>query len=91
MYYNMTEIWIEPTVENFSYLSVELFLLRRWMYSERNPQDLNVQPIAFGVSFLHSQISIDGVILWVSFTTFRWKETKEIEIGDLDEMTLQMQ
>jgi len=30
-----------------------------------------VQPIAFGVSFLHSQISIDDLVLHVSFTTFR--------------------
>ena len=38
--------------------------------------------IAFGVSFLHSQFSIDDLVLQVSFTTFRWKDTKEIEIGD---------
>ena len=29
-----------------------------------------LQPIAFGVSFLHSQISIDDLVLQVSFTTF---------------------
>ena len=39
-----------------------------------------VQPIAFGVSFLHSQISIDDLVLQVSITTFRGKETKEITI-----------
>jgi len=49
------------------------------------------QPIAFGVSFLHSQISIDHLVLDVSFTTFRWKETKDFEIGDWDYMILQMQ
>ena len=43
-----------------------------------------IQPIAFGVSFLHSQISVDDLILQVSFTTFRWKEIKEIEKGLLD-------
>jgi len=42
------------------------------------------QPRAFGVSFLHGQISIDNLVLEVSFTTFRWKDTKEIEIGDWD-------
>jgi len=48
-----------------------------------------VQPIALGVSFFRSQITIDALVLYVSFTTFRWKETKEIEIGDY--VTLQMQ
>jgi len=43
-----------------------------------------IQPIAFGVSFLHSQISIDDLVLQVSFCTFRWKEIKEIEKGLLD-------
>jgi len=43
-----------------------------------------IQPIAFGVSFLHSQISIDDLLLYVTFTTIRWKETKEIKIGDWD-------
>ena len=41
-----------------------------------------VQHIAFGMSFFHSQISIDDLVLLVSFTTFRSKEIKEIEIGD---------
>ena len=50
-----------------------------------------VQPVAFGVSFLHSEIAIDDLVLWVSFTTFRSNETKEIEIGDWDWMTLQVQ
>ena len=35
-----------------------------------------------GMSILHSQISIDDLVLEVLFATFRWKETKEIEIGD---------
>jgi len=35
-----------------------------------------------GVSCLHSRISIDNRVLYVSFTMFRWKETEEIEIGD---------
>ena len=43
-----------------------------------------IQPIACGVSFLHSQISIDNLVLQVSFTGFRRKETWEIEIGDCD-------
>jgi len=47
--------------------------------------------IAFGVSFLHSQISIDDPVLQVFFSSFRQNETKEIEIGDWDSMTLQMQ
>ena len=50
-----------------------------------------VQPIAFGVSFLESQLSIDDLVLSVSFTTLRWTETNEIEIGDWVEVTLQMQ
>jgi len=42
----------------------------------------DILPIAFGVSFLQSQISIDDPVLQVSFTMFCWKETKEIVIGD---------
>ena len=45
---------------------------------------IRVHPMAFGVSFLHSQISIHDLVLQVSFTTFRWKETEEIEMGDWD-------
>jgi len=41
-----------------------------------------VQPIAFGVSFLQSHISIDDLVLKVSFATFRRKENIEIEIVD---------
>jgi len=40
------------------------------------------QHIAFGVSFLQSQISIDDLVLLVSFAAFRWRETNEIQIGD---------
>jgi len=32
---------------------------------------LNLQPIAFGVAFLQSQISIDILVLYVSFATIR--------------------
>ena len=32
---------------------------------------IDVQPIAFGVPFLRSQISIDDLVLYVSFATFR--------------------
>ena len=39
------------------------------------------QPILFEVSFLQSQISINNLVLYVSFATFRWKEKDEIEIG----------
>jgi len=48
------------------------------------PRDVytNLQPISFGVTFLRSQMLIDDVVLCVSFATSRWKETKEIEIGD---------
>jgi len=52
---------------------------------------LKLQPIAFGVSLLQSRISIDNLVLYVSFAAFRWQETKEIEIEDWDLMTLQMQ
>ena len=34
-----------------------------------------VQPSAFGASFRLAQISIDSLVLYVSFATFRWKET----------------
>jgi len=37
------------------------------------------------------QISIHTLLLHVFLTTFRWKETPEIEIGDWDWTTLQMQ
>jgi len=50
-----------------------------------------IHPIVFGVSFLQSQISIDNLVLYVSFVTFRWKETTEIEIGDWEQTTLQSQ
>jgi len=57
-----------------------------------------VQPIAFEVSCLHfSQChffilkSTFGLVLYVSFATLCRKETKDIEIGDWDEMTLQTQ
>ena len=33
-------------------------------------------PIAWGESFLQSRISIDDLVLYGSFATFRWKETK---------------
>jgi len=35
-----------------------------------------------GVSFLQSQISINDLLLWVTFAMFRGKETYEMEIGD---------
>jgi len=41
-----------------------------------------VQPIAFGVSFLQPQISIDNPVLLVFFITSRWKESNQIETGD---------
>jgi len=49
-----------------------------------------VQHIAFGMSFLRSQISIDDLVLQVSFATFRWKKTN-VEMGDWGWMTLRMQ
>ena len=49
-----------------------------------------VQPIAFEVSCIQSQISIDHLVVQVSFATFRWNETNEIDIGDWDWNRLQM-
>ena len=43
-----------------------------------------LQPIAFEVSFLQSQNSIDCLILYSSFATFCWKETNLIEIVEWD-------
>jgi len=44
-----------------------------------------LQPTAFVVSFLQSQISNDVLVLcYDSFAMFRWKETKEIEIDGQD-------
>jgi len=46
-----------------------------------------LQSIAFGVSFLKSQYSIDYRVFYVSFATFCWKELKQtswIAIGALD-------
>ena len=44
-----------------------------------------LQPTAFVVSFLQSQISNDVLVLYYdSFAMFRWKETKEIEIDGQD-------
>ena len=40
------------------------------------------QPIAFGMSFLHSQILIVDLDLQVVFASFRWKETLLSEIED---------
>jgi len=45
--------------------------------------------IAFGVFFMHSQISIVVLVLWVSFDTFHWKEIHKIEIGVWVWITLQ--
>jgi len=41
-----------------------------------------IRPVAFGVPFLHSQIPINDQVVYVFFTTVRWKEAKEIEIGN---------
>ena len=53
-------------------------------YEEMREFQTQLQPIALKVSFLHSRISIDDLGFQVSLTTFRRKETKEIEIGDGD-------
>ena len=53
--------------------------------------DLKLQPIACEVSFLQFQSSIDYLVLYVFFATFRWQETNQIEIGEWDRKTLQMQ
>jgi len=47
-----------------------------------------LQPIAYGASFPHSQISIVVLVLSVSFATFHWKETHQIEIGYSDRKVL---
>jgi len=44
---------------------------KRDLENEERPDFCHVQPIASGVSFLHSQICIDELVLYVSFTTFR--------------------
>ena len=36
-----------------------------------SPPCINLQPIAFGVSFIQSQIPIDSLVLYVCFATFR--------------------
>jgi len=41
-----------------------------------------IQPIASGVSFLQSDISIDDPVLWISLATFHVEETYEIENRD---------
>jgi len=64
----------------FIYKDAMIIFKKKSIY--KNSMRIHLQPIAFGVSFLHSQISIDDPVLQISFTTFRWKETKEIEIGD---------
>jgi len=51
---------------------------------EQYSYERQIQRIAFGVSFLQSRISIDNLVLWVSFATFRCKEANEIEIADSD-------
>ena len=50
-----------------------------------------IQPIEFGVPHLQSQNSIDYQVLYVSFATFRSKEINDIEIGECNRITLQMQ
>ena len=50
-----------------------------------------LQPVAFGISFFLSEVSINNLVLEVSFVTFRRKETIAIEVGDWGWMTLQMQ
>ena len=58
--------------------------------SHTNMNEKIWQPITFAVSFLPSQISIDHLVFWVSFATFRWKQTNAIELGDWVGMMLQM-
>jgi len=57
---------------------------RDWYSRNTLTSAADVQPITFWVSFFQFPISIDDLVLYVFFTTFRWKETKEIEIGDWD-------
>ena len=49
------------------------------------------QSIAFGESFLQSRVSINSLVLYVSFATFRLNETNWIEIGGFDGMALHTQ
>jgi len=46
-----------------------------WSVKMQLSSDLMVQLIAFGESFLQSQVSTNHLVLFVSFATFRWKET----------------
>jgi len=72
--------------------SIKSYLIRRLIAGLiEGSDDSDVQSIAFGVSFLQSQISIYVLVLYVSFATFRWKETKETESGNQDWITLQTQ
>jgi len=50
-----------------------------------------IHPIAHGVSVLQSQNSIDDLVLYGSFASFRWKETNHSKIGHCDGMLLQIQ
>jgi len=92
IYFQYIYIYICTCLSTWIYIIIYGFCLpHMWRDSTRSYAIYHVQPIAFGVSFLQSHLSIEDVVLKVSFATFRWKETKEIEIGDWVEVTLQMQ
>jgi len=63
------------------------------IYKETNIYERDVQPSLLHLEchFSNLKNSIDRLVLYVSFATFRRKETEEIEIGQWDETTLQMQ
>ena len=68
-------------------------LLRKMTYKGNASYDSTPPCTGYriSVSLLQSQTLIDDLVLYVSFATFRWKETNEIEIGVWDWRTLQVQ
>ena len=62
----------KPNTEKTWSHSALLFLYSTYLLWTAGCLDhLYVQPIAFGMSFLLSHISVDYVVLYISFATFR--------------------
>ena len=60
-------IFLHICISRFLYI----YRFRYDIHTSRRKIEIDVQPIAFGVALVRSQISIDDLVLWVSFTTFR--------------------
>jgi len=73
----------------FSTCRVKFNYSQRWLSRNSQKKAIKLTQRLFMKGFYQpdqilSHIPIHGLVVWVSFATFRWKETNEIEIGDWD-------